>query len=284
MVTTTPLEDYTSLTGTGIFPNPIRYAFDGKVAVALKILNAAADNLDALEVLGIAAVTTPVAATAGDEAATAADIAAAAAAGYFANSHLSMVAISSDIPQRGYGAGSVRYGFSTVSFDGATTFIAVETPLVIQEWGGTTDGTYRMMDAAFPGPSPTSNPTAQECLIDRPYTVGVDSWIYIPELETFHKVLRRDIAGGGGFSPSWNTHFAILLDPVPATVPGELYAVLPLPPMNTTVVVTNSGGATATVDGQALAAGRSVSFVRRTSPIKWNATGTLLDFTFDGEA
>lgn len=269
---------------TGVLPLPVDYGDDGYTAVTVKITGAAADNLTVLTLSGTSGVAVPVAMTAGDEAASAADIAAAVNANFTGTSRGDMVSVSREfdalLPQYPYPT-----GFSVVTFSGASTAVVVNTRLVIEEEGVTTDGTYLLLDAARPfdqSLAPGAQPNAGYVSRQTPVAIAEKMYIWIPELGTMHQITRMK-AGGYGQGPQYTDQaYHIALDPVPATAAGELYAVLPFLPMRRNCKVRNVGGADATVDGYTLTDGSVIEFEAREKPFVYDATGTILEFVFDG--
>lgn len=274
---------YTTLTNyVGPFPLPVEYGDDGYTAVTVKITAAAAGDLTVFTMSGESAVVVPVAVTAGDEAATAADIAAAPETGFAGTSRGDMVSISRE---NTLGA-QYAYppGFSVVTFDPGTTAVVVNTRLVIQEVGGTSDGTYLLLDAANPfnpGLAPGAQPAAGTVSVRGPVAITQYMYLWIDELGTLHRITEFK-AGGYGRGPQYqDVAYHITLDPVPATAAGELYAVRPFLPMRRKCRLENVGGAPATVDGQVLADGFAIDLDARTSPYLIDASGTVLQATFD---
>lgn len=270
--------------GVGVYPLPVDYGDDGYTAVTVKITSAAAGDLTVFTMSGTAAVTTPVPVVAGDPAQTALDIANAAVTGFTGIANGSMVSISreySDLqPQYPYPP-----NFSVVTTTGATTKTVVNTRLVIEEEGGGIDGTYLLLDAARPfdqslppGPQPDAGYVSRQT----PVSIAEKMYVWIPELSTMHQITKMK-AGGYGEGPEYkDVAYHITLDPVPATSAGELYAVLPFLPMRRRCTVRNVGGAAATLDGQAFAAGSYVEFEAREKPFVYNPLTSTLEFVFDG--
>ncbi len=278
-----PIPFISITTTTGVYPLPVAYGDDGYTAVTVKVTNAVADNLTVFTMSGTSAVAVPVASTAGDETQTAADISAAVNAGFTGTSRLGMVSIS-----REYSSLEPQYpypdGFSVVTFSGATAAVVVNTRLVIQEEGVTTDGTYLLLDAARPfNPAlPTPQVNAGYVSTQFPISITEGMYLWIPELGTMHKITRMKAGGYGQGATYKDIGFHVRLDPVPATAAGELYAVLPFNVMRRKCRVKNVGAASATVDGQTLAAGQEISYDAREKPFVYDCSATTLNFVFDG--
>lgn len=282
-VTLAPQPQYLAVNGAWVYPRPIKYHDDGRTAVVVKLSNAgtAADNLDAFTFNGnpvTSAVATPVAMTAGDAAASVADIAAAVEPGFEAVVAGRSVMISRDVPWEDKWAEGAD--FSVVTFDGATVPVSVvETRLVLIEAYA---GTHFIMDAGHPvtNPFPAANPGAEQASMARPSSLAFGGHVWIPELGTVHTIVTHPRKMGGGLhTPDWDTYYLVELDPVPATNASEFYAILPVPQIQGNVRIKNTGGATATVDGQPLAAGSEITFTHRLRPFLYDATGTTLEIT-----
>lgn len=298
MVTVTPTPNsYTDAsTEANVWPRPINYGDDGKTAVTIKIVTAAAGDITALNmsagVFGSAsdyeAITAPVALTAGDETQSVLDIAAAVNPGFFANAFGNMLCVSRDTDGRGFL--DLPANFSTVTFSNAnSTVVVAETRYVISMNGSIVgNGCFHLQDAAFPltVAPPLPDPDAGTCPTSIPYSIKVGTWVWLPDFRTIHEItkLREVVATApqmvyGRQDPvAWTME----LSPAPTVNPGELYAIIPIPPINTRVSVMNTGGAPAIVDGHAMAPSTEAKeWKHRKTPLHYDPSGSILEFTFD---
>lgn len=285
MVTVTPLPTFyaDSTPVDNVWPRPVKYGNDGRVALTLKILTATAVDLDTLEMTGDSVITGPVTLTAGNEVQSCLDIAAAVETGFQARAFGNMVAFSRDNAWRG--RDQLPPDFTTIAFSvPGTTYIVTETPFVIEKY---TDDRFLMKDAARPRLAAlgTDDPDADPCRADVPFAISADTWIWIPELKSAHRLVQMlRINDTETFhQESSPTAWVLELDPVPSLNAGEFYAVLPIPRIRATVCVVNAGGVTAIVDGQPFASGpeAEIEFERRKYPLTYNPSGSVLNFTFD---
>lgn len=292
MVTLTPLPPFISVSNEiGTFPRPVSYGDDGKTALTLKIISAAAEDLTALELSPLVlpapdyeAITVPVALTAGDPQQSVIDIAAAVNAGYLANTVDNMVMVSRDVLYRG--SGTLPPNFDNVTFSGAaTTYVVANTRYLIQNNGG--DRVF-LMDASQPRTQPIPGPDADagECSTGDPFAIGPNSWLWLPDTETAHRIVsllriqRSDSFYSQALYPdAWH----MTLDPAPVlNAAPELYAAIPIPPISARVGVRNVGGAPAIVDGSIMAPdGNWLTYQRKGNPIQYDCSGTTLEFMFD---
>ncbi len=281
MVTITPLPTFYSDSSlvANVWPRPVNYGYDGRVALTLKITSAAAGTLDTLEMAGDSVITGAVALTAGDEAQSCIDIAAAVETGFVARAYGNMVAFSRDNAWRGHDPFPPET--TVIAFTAAgTTYEVVATPFVIEA----SDGRFLMKDAARPRLTPigTYDPDADPCRTDIPYAISSGTWIWLPELGSKHMVrqmIRLDEVDTYKQEASPYT-WVLDLDPAPVLNAAEFYAMLPIPRTCHCIEVRNVGGAPAILDGQPFAAGSKAEFEGRTYPLDYNPAGSTLEFTF----
>lgn len=281
MVTITPLPTFASEStpGPNVYPRPVNYGYDGRVALTLKITSAAAEDLDVLEMAGDSVITGSVTLTAGDETQSCLDIAAAVEAGFQARAFSNMVAFSRDNAWRGHDPFPPET--TVISFSGlATTYEVCATPFVIEVF----EDRFLMKDAARPRLTPLGefDPDADPCRTDIPYAISADTWIWIPELKSAHRLVHltrlNEIAT---FHQEASPLTWVLdLDPVPVLNSGEFYAILPIPRICSCIEARNVGGIPAVLDGQTFAAGSKAEFEGRTYPLVYDPNGSTLEFTF----
>lgn len=283
MVTITPLPTFVSEStpGPNVYPRPINYGYDGRVALTLKITSAAAEDLDVLEMAGDSVITGPVTLTAGDEAQSCLDIAAAVESGFQARTYSNMVAFSRDNAWRGHDPFPPET--TVISFSGAaTTYEVCATPFVIEVF----EDRFLMKDAARPRLTPLGefDTDADPCRTDIPYAISADTWIWIPELKSAHRLvhLTRLNELATFLQEASPLTWVLELDPVPVLNSGEFYAILPIPRPPCCVTVTNVGGLPAIVDGQPFAPGMEaeLEFESRYLPLTYDPNGSILQFTF----
>ena len=257
----------------------------------MKIISAAAENLTALEMSAAVlpapdyeAIAVPVALTAGNEQQSVLDIAAAVNTGYIANTVDNMVMVSRD----GLNRGSVELppNFANVTFSGAlTTYVVANTRYLIQNNGG--DRVF-LMDASQPTTQPIPGPDANagECSTGDPFAIGPNSWLWLPDTNTAHRIVALsridrapDMFSQALYPNVW--HMTLAPAPVLNAAP-ELYAAIPIPPISARVGVRNTGAGPATIDGSILMPGGDwLYYQRKGNPIQYDCTGTRLEFMFD---
>lgn len=265
-----------------VWPRPVEYGYDGRVALTLKITTATAGTLDTLEMAGDSVITGAVTLTAGDEAQSCADIAAAVETGFTARAFGNMVAFSRDNAWRGHDPFPPET--TVIAFTAAgTTYEITATPFVIEAH----EDRFLMKDAAKPRLTPigTYDADADPCRTDIPFAISADTWIWIPELRSAHRLAQLiRLNEIDTFQQEASPYTWVLdLEPAPVLNADEFYAIVPIPRPRGCVTVTNVGGMPAIVDGQPFLPGfeSEIEYELRKSPLTYNPNGSTLQFTFD---